>query len=96
MIAADCVPFAYADFHSKLLRGKRVLIGCPKLDDLETYLEKLKVIIETAQPKSISVAMMEVPCCGGLLQAVQQAVKQSGSKLKVEVVVIGIDGEPRR
>jgi len=96
LIAADCVPFAHAGFHSRLLKGKRVLIGCPKLDDVQAYLEKFQQIIEVAEPKSITVAIMEVPCCGGLLQVTQQAAEAAGYKGEVKSVVVGVDGELRK
>ncbi len=95
LIAADCVPFAHAGFHAQLLKGRRVLIGCPKLDDLESYHQKFKAIIEVAQPKSITVAIMEVPCCGGLAQVVQQAAEETDYKGEVKIVVVGIDGRTK-
>jgi NAD-dependent dihydropyrimidine dehydrogenase PreA subunit len=96
LIAADCVPFAHAGFHSQLLKGKRVLIGCPKLDDVEAYVEKFQQILEVAKPKSVTVAIMEVPCCGGLQQATQQAAEAAGYKGEVKTVVVGVDGELRK
>ncbi|MBN1477633.1 4Fe-4S binding protein [Candidatus Sumerlaeota bacterium] len=91
LIAADCVPFAFADFHRGMLAGKRLLVGCPKLDDLSVYREKITQICEIARPKSITVAIMEVPCCHGLAMITQQAGARAGTP--VEVKVIGIRGD---
>jgi NAD-dependent dihydropyrimidine dehydrogenase PreA subunit len=92
LLAADCVPFAYARFHEDLLDGRRVLVGCPKLDDLSAYAAKLAEIFRRAEPRSITVAKMEVPCCGGIAQAARQALVVSGSKATFEVVTVGIAG----
>ncbi|HEY9766006.1 MAG TPA: 4Fe-4S binding protein, partial [Chroococcales cyanobacterium] len=73
LICADCVPFAVPDFHSRYLAGRAVLVGCPKLDDLEHYREKLKAVFAEAKPGRVTVLRMEVPCCGGLAQAVMEA-----------------------
>ncbi len=96
LVAADCVPFAYANFHQELLKGKALVIGCPKLDDTDAYKDKIKSIIEMSSPKSFTVAIMEVPCCGGLYHLVKQAVSESGINVPVNKLVIGIDGNPRR
>ncbi|HHY82272.1 MAG TPA: 4Fe-4S binding protein [Clostridiales bacterium] len=93
LITADCVPYSFADYHPKLLKGKRVVIGCPKLDDLDFYIEKLTAIIKENDLKSITVAFMEVPCCSGMVYAAQQAVLASGKDLKVNKVRITIDGK---
>jgi ferredoxin len=93
LIAADCVPFAYADFHRALLAGKAVVICCPKLDNAEINLTKLTEIFATAQIKTITVAYMEVPCCYGLVMLVQQALAAAGRDIPVELVKIGIHGE---
>ncbi|MCX7934497.1 MAG: 4Fe-4S ferredoxin, partial [Planctomycetota bacterium] len=92
LLAADCVPFAYADFHRHLLPGKALLIGCPKLDDAEYYIEKLAAILRTALPRSLTVARMEVPCCRGLVRIAHEAIKRAGLALEVRETVIGIDG----
>ncbi|MGI6538064.1 MAG: ATP-binding protein [Caldicoprobacterales bacterium] len=92
LVTADCVPYAYADYHPKLLKGKKVVIGCPKLDDLDAYIEKLTAIFALNDINSITVAFMEVPCCNGIVYAVEQAVKASGKDLKVNKVRITIDG----
>jgi NAD-dependent dihydropyrimidine dehydrogenase PreA subunit len=92
LITADCVPFAYADFHRKLLRGRVVAVGCPKLDDATYYMEKLTEIFRQNQLNSITVAYMEVPCCTGLLSIVRQAVRESGCALPVKAVKVAMDG----
>jgi len=94
LICADCVPFAVKNFHDKYLTGKAVLVGCPKLDDLPHYLDKMKAIFTEADPKSITVLKMEVPCCTGIAQAALQAAKESVPEMQVNVITIGIkDGE---
>lgn len=93
LVAADCVPFAYADFHPELLKGKRLLVGCPKLDDIGAYTEKMTKIFQQNHIKSITVAFMEVPCCSGLVRAVTQAVAASGKELPIDVIKISIDGK---
>lgn len=93
LIAADCVPFAYADFHSDFLKDKSLIIGCPKLDDAEFYKEKLTEIFKNANIKSITVVNMEVPCCFGLQSLVKDAISASGKKIPYCEVVVGIKGE---
>lgn len=94
LIAADCVPFAYPDFHRKLLRGKVVVIACPKLDRTEPYIEKLTSIIKDNDLNSVTVAHMEVPCCFGLLQIVKTAMADSGRiDIPVYQVNIGVRGD---
>lgn len=93
LIAADCVPFAYADFHGDLLKGKILLVGCPKLDDAEFYKEKITQILKESNIKSITCAHMEVPCCFGLVHIVKEALKSSGKEIPVEEVTIGIKGD---
>ncbi len=93
LVAADCVPFATPNFHSKLLNGKSLVIGCPKLDDIEGYTEKLTEIFKLNKIKSVTVAIMEVPCCYGMYAAVEQAVENSGKQIPVIKEVIGVNGE---
>ncbi|MDP2907648.1 MAG: 4Fe-4S binding protein [Nanoarchaeota archaeon] len=93
LITADCVPFAYASFHNKFLKDKVVVIGCPKLDDVGFYKEKLEEIIRSNKIKSVSIVHMEVPCCYGLYQAVEEAIKDSGKKLPFKEYVITVDGK---
>jgi NAD-dependent dihydropyrimidine dehydrogenase PreA subunit len=92
LLAADCVPFAYARFHEDFLDGKRVLVGCPKLDDLGAYTKKLAEIFRSAGPRSVTVVKMEVPCCNGIAAAAQQALAVSGATARFEVVTVGIAG----
>lgn len=91
LIAADCTAYAYGSFHEDFIRGKTVLIGCPKLDQGD-YAEKLAGIIGGNAIESITVARMQVPCCGGLERAVADALEQSGKNIPLEVVTISIDG----
>ena len=93
VIAADCVPFAYANFHADFLKGKPVVIGCPKLDDTESYADKIAQIIREGNVKSITVAHMEVPCCFGLQNIAEEAVSKSGKKLPINEVTITLQGE---
>lgn len=91
LIAADCTAYAYANIHSEFMRNKITLIGCPKLDDVN-YAEKLTAILKSHEIKSITVLRMEVPCCGGLVNAVKQALGDSGKIIPWNVVTIGTDG----
>lgn len=93
LVTADCVPFAYANYHLELLKGKAVVIGCPKLDDLEAYVEKLTEIVSRNNLKSITVAHMEVPCCSGIVRAVDMALQRSGKNIPLTKVKITINGE---
>ena len=93
LLAADCAPFAYADFHEELLKGKALLIACPKLDNTAPYLDKLVAMIEQSEISSLTVVHMEVPCCSGLIQLARQAVARSGREIPLATVCIGIRGE---
>jgi len=93
LIVADCVPFAYPNFHQDLLKDKAIAVGCPKLDDVHAYLEKITQIITTARPKSITVAYMEVPCCTGLVHITKQAIENSGQDIPFEAILITIKGD---
>jgi ferredoxin len=93
LIAADCTAFALGGFHRELLKGRKLAIACPKLDDTEGYKEKLAEIFKLNLPKSLTVAIMTVPCCSGLYQIVTRAVELSGVKMDLRKLVIGIDGE---
>jgi len=95
LIAADCVPFAYADFHKDFLAGKAVVIGCPKLDDNQFYTQKLTELFRNSSLKSITVLKMEVPCCGGIAMAARQALAASGKEIPYKEVTVGIRGEIR-
>ena len=91
LIAADCTAYAYANFHADFIRGHVTLIGCPKLDAV-CYAEKLGEMLRHNAVRSVTVARMEVPCCGGLEHAVRQALAQSGREIPCEVAIIGTDG----
>lgn len=93
LVAADCTAFARGSFHSDVLKGRKLVVACPKLDDTTGYVEKLADIIRFNDLRSLRVAIMTVPCCGGLLRMVQQAVAQSGVDIDIDTVVIGPDGE---
>jgi len=93
LLAADCVPFAYADFHERFVRGRTVLVGCPKLDDAEYYLQKLEEIFRLNSPSSVTVVYMEVPCCGGLPRLARMAAEASGRIIPMRLVRIGIRGK---
>ena len=93
VIIADCVPFTYANLHQDFIKDKVVLVGCPKFDDADAYVEKISQIIKTANPKSITVVLMEVPCCSGLVNIVQQAIEQTGSAVPFSTATISIKGE---
>lgn len=93
LIAADCVPFAYPEFHEKLLAGKRLAIACPKLDNLDPYVQKLAAIFSRNRIKSVTVAHMEVPCCSGIVRAVQVALAQANrTDIPFHDVTIAING----
>ena len=92
LIAADCTAFAYGNFHADFIRGRITLVGCPKLDAVD-YAEKLSQIFAGNDIRSITVARMEVPCCGGLESAVRRALEMSGKDIPVSVRVIATNGE---
>ena len=93
VMAADCAPFAYGNFHNSFLEDKALITGCPKFDDMEYYLEKLTEILKFSKIKNITVVRMEVPCCSGWLTLARQAIKASGKEIIVDEKVIGIEGE---
>ncbi len=93
LIAADCTAFTLGSFHQDLLKGKKLIIACPKLDDTSPYIEKLAEILKNNTIYSLTVATMVVPCCSGLNHIVERAVEMSGNNINVKRIVIGIDGE---
>jgi len=95
LVAADCVPFAYAAFHADFLAGKALVIGCSKLDDTSAYAAKLAEVSRQNDLRSVTVVRMEVPCCGGLAWAAREGVTRSGKAVPIRDVVIGIDGAVR-
>lgn len=92
LVAADCTAFACASFHERLMRGKVTVIGCPKLDE-GSYADKLAAIIAANAITGVTVARMEVPCCGGLERAAAEALERSGKELPFEVVTLSVNGE---
>lgn len=96
LVTADCVPFAYANYHLDLLKGKKVVVGCPKLDNVALYAEKLTQIIKFNHVNSITVAFMEVPCCTGIVRAVEKAVADSGLAVPIHKVRISLEGDLER
>lgn len=92
LIAADCTAYAYGNFHNDFMKNRITLIGCPKLDPVD-YTEKLSTIINQNQIQTITMVRMEVPCCGGLEQAVRIALSQSGKNIPLEVITISTQGE---
>lgn len=93
LLSADCAPFAYADFHKDILKGRSVVVGCPKFDDAQLYIEKLSAMIKAGGITKIVVAHMEVPCCSGLIAIAKQAIDQSGVDMPFETIKIGIQGD---
>lgn len=93
LIAADCVGFSAPDFHQSLLPGKVLLVGCPKLDDIQQYRDKISQIVKVNDIKSITCAHMEVPCCTGLISVIKDAIAASGKKIPLKDINVGINGK---
>ncbi len=94
LLAADCVPFALGGFHDNHLKGKTLAIACPKLDQgQEVYLEKLTSLVNEAEVKSVTVMIMQVPCCSGLLHLARKAVERSGRPVPLRFLIVGLRGE---
>ena len=93
LVAADCVPFAYRGFHHDFLRGRTLLVGCPKLDDAGFYVEKLAQMFVANDVRSVEVAIMEVPCCMGMDHIVSRAIQASGKRIPYRLTVVGVGGE---
>ncbi len=94
VIAADCAAYAMGDFHDRFLKGKSLAIACPKLDDgLDIYKEKIKALIDEAHINTLTVVIMQVPCCSGLLRLARHAAAEASRKAPIKAVVIGIDGD---
>jgi len=93
LLAADCTAFSTVNFHSRFIKGKKLLIACPKLDDAQFYYEKLTEMFRENSINSITVVRMEVPCCGGLSYVVKQAIQASKKDIPYNEVVIGIKGD---
>jgi len=93
LVAADCTPVAYPNFHQDFLKGKVVMVGCPKFDDIQDYIQRFADIFSTAEIKSIMLVVMEVPCCQGLPIIVEKGMEKAGKKIPLEKVVISSRGD---
>ena len=93
VLAADCVPFAYASFHQDFIKDHAVLVACPKLDDFQSHLEKLTDILRHSSLKSLTVVHMEVPCCSGLVHMAKQSIQLSGKDILFKEVTVSIKGD---
>jgi hypothetical protein len=97
LLAADCTAFAYGGFHSRFLKDKALAIACPKLDsNIQVYIDKLAEMIDTAKIDTLTVLIMEVPCCGGLVKIAQMAREQAKRNVPMKVVVISVQGEVKK
>jgi Pyruvate/2-oxoacid:ferredoxin oxidoreductase delta subunit len=94
LLAADCVGYSYGDFHRDFIKSKSIAIACPKLDQgKEVYIEKIKTLIDGARINTLTVAMMEVPCCSGLLALAQEGARGASRKVPIKYVLIGVKGD---
>jgi ferredoxin len=93
LIAADCTSFTYPNFHEDFLKGKVLMVGCPKFDEVKEYIQKFAEIFSTADIKSVTIAVIEVPCCQGLAMIVKKAMNLAGKQIPMEQVVISTRGE---
>jgi NAD-dependent dihydropyrimidine dehydrogenase PreA subunit len=93
VLAADCVPFAYASFHRDFIQGRALLVACPKLDDFHAHLDKLTEILRQSDVRSLTVVYMEVPCCSGLVQMARRAIDASGRDIPLEEIMVGVKGD---
>jgi hypothetical protein len=93
MVAADCTAFAVHDFHNSFLKDKKLLIGCPKLDDAQFYVEKFTEIFSNISIKTLTCLIMQVPCCGGMIFILKEALKRSGKNVPLKEIILGVKGE---
>ena len=93
LVAADCTPFAYRDFHDTFMEDRTVLVGCPKHEDADIYREKLVQLFREQNIESVEIVVMEVPCCQGLIAIVQQALEEAGKNCKVTTSKVSVDGK---
>ncbi len=94
LLTADCVGYALGDFHREYMKGKSIAIACPKLDEgQDVYLEKIKAWFEVAKINTLTVLIMHVPCCSGVLNLARQAAQESSRKVPVKFMVVGVEGE---
>jgi hypothetical protein len=96
LVAADCTPIAYPNFHRDFLNGKAVMIGCPKFDDAQEYVEKFAQIFAHNSVKSVTVVVMEVPCCSGLPMIVRRGMELAGKDVPMDKVIISTKGDVLR
>jgi hypothetical protein len=97
LLAADCTAFSLGNFHPSYLQGKTLAIACPKLDsNREVYVEKLKTLIDESEIDMLTVMIMEVPCCSGLLQMAELALSQCSRQIPVKLVIVSVDGKIRQ
>jgi len=92
LVAADCAPFAYPDFHEVLLKDRVLMVGCPKLDDAQVYIDKFTAIFKNAGVRSVTTVMMEVPCCSGLSVIIRRALENAKAQIPLEEVIISTRG----
>lgn len=93
LVAADCVPVAFPSLHQAFLKGRAVMIGCPKFDDVQEYIDKFSEIFKVAGIQSVTTVVMEVPCCSGLPMIVKKGMEKSGKNIPMEKVVVSVRGE---
>ncbi len=94
LLAADCVAYALGDFHRQFLKGKSIAIACPKLDEgQQIYLDKIKSWFEDARINTLTVMIMQVPCCTGLLMLAKRALAESERKIPIKSIVVGVQGD---
>lgn len=96
LLAADCTAYAYANLHQDFIKGRSLLVGCPKLDDTDIYVEKLTEIFKHANIKSVTILHMEVPCCLGLIHITKNALHQAGKTIPVKAITISTQGDVKR
>jgi ferredoxin len=93
LLAADCVAFSMGNFHEKFLKGKKLLIACPKLDDgQDVYMDKIKALVDDSKINTLTVMIMEVPCCNGLLQLARQAISGATRKIPIKMILVSVEG----
>lgn len=97
LLAADCTAFAYGGFHNRFLKGKALAIACPKLDsNVQVYIDKLTNMIDVAMIDTLTVLVMEVPCCGGLVKIAQMAREQAQRNVPMKVIVVSVQGDIKK
>jgi NAD-dependent dihydropyrimidine dehydrogenase PreA subunit len=92
VVAADCVSASFRNFHDEIVQDKKLMIGCPKLDNTEAYIEKLRLIFSKNNIRSITLARMEVPCCSGMENVVRQSIEKSGREIDMKIIIVSRDG----